>query len=83
MPEEKVLERLVRYETQAERGLQRSIEQLAKLRAATRELLSSRLLGRLPDGTLVAVEQQRTRRIEQGLARKKLPNEARATSLFD
>ena len=80
LPDAKTLDQIIRYETHIERSLQRNIEQLAKLRGVAVESLSSRMWGRLADGSVVAVEQQRTRSIGPGLAGKKLPNEARGVS---
>jgi hypothetical protein len=61
LPEEGLLDRLIRYERHAERSLFECLERLAKLRHSTVESLAAMVMGQMPDGTTVAVQKQQTR----------------------
>lgn len=56
-----MLDRIMRYETHADRTLNRALDTLAKLRGATIESIAARVRGVGTDGTAVEVSGQRTR----------------------
>jgi hypothetical protein len=60
LPDPAMLDRLLRYETHADRALHRSLELLAKLRGATVETVMARVAGTNPDGTRYEVQGQRS-----------------------
>ena len=60
LPEAQVLDRLLRYETHADRSLHRALETLAKLRGATVETLMATVTGPTPDGGSATVRRERT-----------------------
>lgn len=59
LPDAATLDRLMRYETHAERSLVRCLETFAKLRGATVETLRASLLRVNPNGSAIAVEGSR------------------------
>ena len=61
LPEAATLDRLIRYETLADRTLHRSLELLAKLRGATVESIWTRITGTTASGATVEVEGKRER----------------------
>jgi hypothetical protein len=61
LPDSATLDRLLRYETHAERSMHRSLEMLAKLRGVAIESISAAIIGPGPNGTTVEVRGQRTR----------------------
>ncbi len=61
LPDAATLDRLLRYETHAERSLHRSLEMLAKLRGVAIESIFTAITSRGPNGTTVEVRGQRTR----------------------
>ncbi|MCE9589037.1 MAG: hypothetical protein K8S99_00755 [Planctomycetes bacterium] len=61
LPDAPTMDRLIRYETHADKSLHRALETLAKLRGATVETIKARVTGRAEDGTRVELQGQRTR----------------------
>jgi hypothetical protein len=60
LPDAATLDRLIRYESHAERSLHRSLDMLAKLRGATIESVAATITGPGPAGTTVELRGQRT-----------------------
>lgn len=60
LPDAVTLDRLLRYETHADRALQRSLETLAKLRGAAVETISACLSGHTAGGSTFQVRGERT-----------------------
>jgi hypothetical protein len=60
LPDAGMLDRILRYETHADRSLNRALDTLAKLRGAMVESVAARLRGVAPDGTAVEVREERT-----------------------
>ena len=61
LPDAATLDRLIRYETHADRSLHRALETLAKMRGATVESIAATITGRQADGSTVEVRGERTR----------------------
>lgn len=59
--DEAMLDRIMRYETHADRSLNRALDTLAKLRGSTVESIAASMRGVQPDGTAVEVRGKRTR----------------------
>lgn len=60
LPEAATLDRLIRYETHADRSLHRALETLAKLRGATVETIAARVSGQTAEGASMELFGQRT-----------------------
>ena len=68
LPDAATMDRLIRYETHADRSLHRSLEMLAKMRGATVESIAASITGPGPAGTTVEIHGQRTQWQPSGLS---------------
>jgi hypothetical protein len=60
LPDPAMLDRLLRYETHADRALHRALETLAKLRGASVDTVMARVAGTNPDGSTYEVQGRRS-----------------------
>lgn len=60
LPDAATLDRLIRYESHADRSLHRALETLAKLRGATIETIAAKMTGQTEDGADYEIRGERT-----------------------